>query len=354
MTKLVAFQDEISTLYAVITSVSLALLLLYGVVLLLQNGTRSEKNLPQQALGISLLLRAGELAWALFLVPQSPTVLPTPVLSLVSFVFGCYCIYPLFVLHPRPSSWGWIVALLLPPLLFIPNFPFDMRPVMVVAFHLAQIYIFVRSRTYTGSDASLLRFYAWGGVVVLGLFDLALFYYPLVGGILHRLAFLVLYTVTTYRLCFDRSIPQNNPQPTFAEEHPEPVPAPEDKALHASQIGLSERLTLLMEKSRPELDTHCTLGFLACELGVSAPSLSACIHKMGFANFQDYINQRRVQTFKERVQQNRYTSFSALEKIATELGFGSLRSFFRAFTRYEGQSPSEYLRSKLSPDLPID
>ena len=60
-------------------------------------------------------------------------------------------------------------------------------------------------------------------------------------------------------------------------------------------------------------------------------------------NFKEYINSYRINHAKEMIQKG--SNFS-LEGIGYESGFNSRTSFYRAFKKFEGRTPSEYLKAK--------
>ncbi|MEO1714227.1 MAG: helix-turn-helix domain-containing protein, partial [Bacteroidota bacterium] len=58
-------------------------------------------------------------------------------------------------------------------------------------------------------------------------------------------------------------------------------------------------------------------------------------------SFIDFVNQYRVQAFKERVEKGEASHLSLLG-LALESGFNSKSTFNRVFKKLEGISPSEY------------
>jgi AraC-like DNA-binding protein len=340
MTRLIADAGDTATLYSTLTSGSLALLLLFGVVLILQNANRPERKVPQQALGVSLLLRAMELGWVLYAYfavetywPPYTSILPVRVLSLALVVFGCHMVYPIYALRPQKENWPLAACVIaVPPLVVIGFHDTDLRVPAVIYIHLAHLWMVVRALRFKGEDAGTLRFFTWMSLLVLATFDLA-FFHPILGGALHRILIIVGYAVVTYSLCLGKGAQEDEEE---KEKSPEPPPATEPQ--------LEERIEKFMDDVHPERDPGCTLGWMAQRFGVASSAFSAAIRQMGYANFLDFVNQRRVAGFKDGVAQGRYNSHSVLEKIAAELGFGSARSFFRAVQRYENMGPAEYIR----------
>jgi AraC-like DNA-binding protein len=65
---------------------------------------------------------------------------------------------------------------------------------------------------------------------------------------------------------------------------------------------------------------------------------------MGFnMNFNDFINGFRIEDFKQRLVNPVNTKFS-LMGLAYDAGFNSKASFYRAFKKATGQTPSQFYR----------
>jgi AraC-like DNA-binding protein len=58
-------------------------------------------------------------------------------------------------------------------------------------------------------------------------------------------------------------------------------------------------------------------------------------------NFFDFVNQYRVEAFKERIVNPKYGNFSLLG-VAFECGFNSKSAFNRIFKKSTGLTPSQY------------
>lgn len=111
-------------------------------------------------------------------------------------------------------------------------------------------------------------------------------------------------------------------------------------------IQYSEKLKSYMELSRPYLNPDLTLPQLAVEIGISTHLLSQVINEHFKLNFFDFVNQYRVEVFKERIVNPKYGNFSILG-IAFECGFNSKSAFNRIFKKYTGLTPSHYKETTL-------
>lgn len=103
----------------------------------------------------------------------------------------------------------------------------------------------------------------------------------------------------------------------------------------------SGKLLNHMEMSKPYLNPDLTLPQLAAELGISSHLLSQVINDHLNLNFFDFVNQYRVNTFKERIVNPHYSAFSVLG-IAFDCGFNSKSAFNRIFKKNTGLTPSQF------------
>lgn len=104
---------------------------------------------------------------------------------------------------------------------------------------------------------------------------------------------------------------------------------------------LADQLKKLMLLSKTYQNPDLTLSLLATELGVSSHILSQVINEQFKLNFFDFVNQYRVEEFKQRIVNPLYNNFSLLG-IAYECGFNSKSAFNRIFKKATGFTPSQY------------
>ena len=93
--------------------------------------------------------------------------------------------------------------------------------------------------------------------------------------------------------------------------------------------------------TNPKLD----LRTLAVEFGVKEKELSRLINECGKVNFYQFVNEYRIEKFKQLVQSSNAYRFTLLG-LATESGFSSKSTFYAAFKKFEGMSPKQYGNSK--------
>ena len=97
-----------------------------------------------------------------------------------------------------------------------------------------------------------------------------------------------------------------------------------------------------MTTDKPYLEPELSLAALARRLHTNPVVLSQVINTGAGKNFNDFVNQYRVDEFKRQVRNpaNAHLSFLGL---ALDCGFNSKATFNRAFRKFTGQSPGEFL-----------
>jgi AraC-like DNA-binding protein len=108
----------------------------------------------------------------------------------------------------------------------------------------------------------------------------------------------------------------------------------------ADAQALYEKLVAHIDNEQAYLDADISLGALAGDLGISTNHVSQVINEFDQCNFNDFINKRRVAEACRRLQNSRDTN---LLELAMNVGFNSKSSFNRAFRKFAGATPSEYL-----------
>ncbi|OXA79055.1 Helix-turn-helix domain-containing protein [Flavobacterium aquidurense] len=88
------------------------------------------------------------------------------------------------------------------------------------------------------------------------------------------------------------------------------------------------------------LKTDFTLSALAKETGIQLHSLSYLINSEINCHFKDYLNLKRIEYFKEKVNNYEWNDLT-IERMAMASGFRC----YRAFLKHVGMSPLEYLKS---------
>lgn len=114
--------------------------------------------------------------------------------------------------------------------------------------------------------------------------------------------------------------------------------------LTADLVPWRDTLLAYMENERPYLDPDLSLNDLARRLKTNTSVLSPVINAGTGKNFNDFVNQYRVDAFKRQALDPANGHLSLLG-IALDCGFNSKATFNRAFKKLSGQSPREFVES---------
>ena len=107
--------------------------------------------------------------------------------------------------------------------------------------------------------------------------------------------------------------------------------------------SLKSQLVNLMQDSEPYIDPEFNLHQLSELMGVKKQMISDLIH-VGFdSNFYDFINEHRVKKFVQISQDENYSHLKYLA-LAYQAGFNSKTTFYKAFKKCTGQTPSQYFK----------
>ncbi|MDW3645584.1 MAG: helix-turn-helix domain-containing protein [Bacteroidia bacterium] len=108
---------------------------------------------------------------------------------------------------------------------------------------------------------------------------------------------------------------------------------------------LLEKLKCLMEEAAPYTKPNLKSEELAKLLDISVHELSTLLNDSLGKRFTDFINEYRVNRSKELMKSMQNYTFEA---IGYEAGFNSKSTFYAAFKKITGQSPSKYLKAQKS------
>jgi AraC-like DNA-binding protein len=90
------------------------------------------------------------------------------------------------------------------------------------------------------------------------------------------------------------------------------------------------------------LNPELTLSGLSALSGIGLHKWSAYLNKFQQQGFNDYINQIRIDHCVRKMSGGEHRS-KTLEALSRESGFNSRSTFIRAFKKFKGQTPSEFL-----------
>ncbi|MCA4793351.1 helix-turn-helix transcriptional regulator [Myroides odoratimimus] len=105
-----------------------------------------------------------------------------------------------------------------------------------------------------------------------------------------------------------------------------------------------EKIEKVILKEQLFLKTNCSLDLVEKLTRIQKHHLSQFFSTEYGKNFNTYINELRVEYAKETLKARDYNV--SVSELGEECGFNSRTSFFRAFKKYVGVSPSEYIENQ--------
>jgi AraC-like DNA-binding protein len=117
---------------------------------------------------------------------------------------------------------------------------------------------------------------------------------------------------------------------------------------HRAQYYL-DKLNRLMATERYYLESDLSLQSLADRVEISPHHLSQILNEKLEKSFYDYVNEQRVEYARQLLLRE---PRRAIVNIAFESGYNSKNSFYNAFKRHTGTTPSEYRRTGGSSRVP--
>ncbi|MFH7016313.1 helix-turn-helix domain-containing protein [Flavobacterium sp. FlaQc-47] len=112
---------------------------------------------------------------------------------------------------------------------------------------------------------------------------------------------------------------------------------PEKKSLYLN------KLDSIFASKELFLKKDLVIRDIADETGISVHHISNLINSEYNLHFQDYVNLKRIEYFKDKINDPEWKDLS-LEGMAWGSGFKSRTTCFRAFIKHTGKSPSEYFK----------
>ena len=129
-------------------------------------------------------------------------------------------------------------------------------------------------------------------------------------------------------------------------------PSQEDTVMDEKEWSvLLEKLKWLMTKDKVFLNPDLNLELLSDYLGISEKQCSYILNKGMNMNFNQYVNNFRINAFKEKIQEGQNNTFT-LTSIAYECGFNSKSTFNRVFKSICGLTPSEFVKKTQGTNVP--
>ena len=108
----------------------------------------------------------------------------------------------------------------------------------------------------------------------------------------------------------------------------------------AFSLELKAQLLILMDKEKPYRDPEIRLDGLAKMLDISRHHTSQIINEHFSMSFFDFINSYRIREAEQLLISEK--SSLSITDIAYKSGFNNRVSFYKAFKKIEGTTPSKY------------
>ncbi|MFD0863403.1 helix-turn-helix domain-containing protein [Sungkyunkwania multivorans] len=102
-----------------------------------------------------------------------------------------------------------------------------------------------------------------------------------------------------------------------------------------------KELCYLLENEHIYRSTELNLTKASEKLNISSNYLSQLVNKIADCNFSDFVNKYRVEDAKSKLANPEFSSYTMLA-IGLEAGFNSKSTFYNAFKKHTGMSPSDY------------
>ncbi len=120
------------------------------------------------------------------------------------------------------------------------------------------------------------------------------------------------------------------------------------------KTGLSEslsealklKLTSLMENERPYLESNIRLDDIANQLNISRHHASQIINEHFQLNFNDFINRYRIEDAIKILERDSLPY--SVKEIVYQVGFNNTVSFYKAFKKHTGITPTDYRKEFMS------
>lgn len=197
-------------------------------------------------------------------------------------------------------------------------------------------------------DARWLRNFIIAGMVVIGLWFLAIasnlyfdpghdrYYYPL------RISSSVLLYYLGYRGFIKFTINQDRLQlRSVFETAASPTYTVNSYQFGGKQEEKLHEINRFMNEQRPFLNPLYGLDDLAEDIGISANYTSQIINQVGGKHYADFINEFRVKEAQKLLVDPEFSDYTIVS-IGLECGFNSKSSFYTAFKKHTGHTPSYF------------
>lgn len=153
--------------------------------------------------------------------------------------------------------------------------------------------------------------------------------------------FEIILALTTYYLAVAGYLRSKTIELNFTEIEAEEIEERKTLLSEKDLERLKAKLHNLMQNDKLYLEPNLTLTDLSKQLGVNSTVLSYAINNGFSKNFNDFVNEFRINEVKEKFKN---ADDSTLLGVAFDCGFNSKATFNRAFKKFTGVSPKGFLQ----------
>lgn len=112
-----------------------------------------------------------------------------------------------------------------------------------------------------------------------------------------------------------------------------------------AQKRIQKKIERIFREKQLYLDNQLSIQKLAKAIGEKPPHLSQTFTSLFQSNFNDYINQFRIEYAKELLMDSAYAHYK-IEAIAQAAGFNNKVTFYKAFSKFTDTTPSKFRKKR--------
>lgn len=138
----------------------------------------------------------------------------------------------------------------------------------------------------------------------------------------------------------------SEPDIEVAKQQVANVPDYNESAMNDPFIELSRRIEEYLKNEKPYLSKDFSMHDIAVAVDAPNHQISNCLNKVMLTNFASLKNQLRVEHSINLLKQNEAAALS-IEGISQNAGFATRSSFYTAFKKVTGKTPTDYIAVEL-------
>ena len=162
---------------------------------------------------------------------------------------------------------------------------------------------------------------------------------PIMGKTINLLLFVLVYAMAWFALKYPRLFGQYESDQKLKRESK----YRQSSLSAAESLSIWQSLNSIMKEEKLFLNADLSMIDLTDKLGYSVKHLSQVINEQSGDNFFSFVNQFRVEEFKQ-VAIKEENAHLTLVAIALNCGFASKSSFYATFKKLEGLTPRQFLK----------